>query len=149
MKTFTGFEDWHKSKLKEVCGESLPDPNGVNGVCRELGLLPLMFDMSGCYAIRANGEIVSFLYDDKRDLRLETDPRILNIALFQGSKKYPELNVLIPSKPDDAVECPHCDGTGNEKWSAKHGLDFIVCYCGGLGWLPPETADLSLTEDSK
>lgn len=138
MKAFVGFEEWHKSKLNEVCGESLPDPNGVNRVCREFDLLPLMFEMSGCYAIRANGEVVSFLYDDERDLRLETDPRILNIALFQGSKRHPELATLVPPRPDDAIECSHCDGTGIEKMTASLGLDNFVCYCGGLGWLPKE-----------
>lgn len=140
MKTFADFEEWHKSKLNEVCGESLPDPNGVNATCREFGLLPLMFDMSGCFAIRANGEIVSFLYDDPNELRVETDPRILNIVLFQGSERYSEVAALIPARPDDAIECGSCDGTGIEKITASLGLDNFVCYCGGLGWLPRKEA---------
>lgn len=139
MKPFAGFDVWHNATLKDVCSEASPDPAGVNATCRELKVLPLTFDMSGCFAIRANGEIVSFLFDNQHELRVETDPRIRNMALFQGSKRYPELAAMIPPKPDDAIECSRCDGTGIEKTTAKLGLENVVCYCGGLGWIPSQT----------
>ena len=61
-----------------------------------------------------------------------------NLVLFQGAKKYPELSELVPSRPPDAEDCSHCNGTGIEPMNEKPGLDEerIVCYCGGLGWLP-------------
>jgi hypothetical protein len=57
--------------------------------------------------------------------------------LFQGSRKYPELAVLIPARPHDAPDCHFCKGTGREPMSEQLKLENIVCYCGGLGWLPP------------
>lgn len=146
MKTFEGFDAWHKSKLNEVCGESLSDSAGVNTTCRERGVLPLLFDMSGCFAIRANGEIVSFLYDDQHELRIETDPRIQNVALFQGSKRHPELAAMIPPKPSSALECHVCGGTGIVPISVELGVDNLVCYCGGLGWVPRDSSDRDLKE---
>jgi hypothetical protein len=85
------------------------------------------------------GECASFLslpWDDPlHGRRLEDDLRIRNIALFQGSKKYPDLEVLI-EKPHDAHVCEYCQGTGVSPFAEKLSTDAIVCYCGGLGWIP-------------
>jgi len=98
-------------------------------------VLPLFCDMGGVLTIDVDGEIRSFLWDDTLHGQVEYDPRIRNLALFQGSKKYPELEVLI-EKPDDARVCPHCRGTGTDPYAEKLNTDAIVCYCGGLGWVP-------------
>jgi hypothetical protein len=98
-------------------------------------VLPLFSDMGGVLAIDATGEIRSFLWDDLLHGRVESDLRIRNLALFQGTKKYPELAALI-EKPDDARVCPHCGGTGINSYAEKLNTDAIVCYCGGLGWIP-------------
>jgi hypothetical protein len=98
-------------------------------------VLPICSDMGGVFAVDTNGEIRSFLWDDTLHGKLEFDPRIRNLALFQGSKKYPELASLIV-KPEDARVCPHCEGTGRDPYAGKLNRDSIACYCGGLGWLP-------------
>lgn len=87
------------------------------------------------YTINTNGDVISFLWDDTLHGQIEFDPRIRNIALFQGSKKYPELKCLI-ERPDDATVCPHCGGTGMDPYAEKLKTDAIICYCGGLGWIP-------------
>lgn len=132
------FSTWHEEKLQEFLSETTPDLMDMRLRARELNALPLTCDMGGCFAIRANGEIISFLWD-YQDVRQETDARIRNIALFQGSKKYPELKALIPPRSPESKDCSYCNGTGIEPMSAKLHLDNIVCYCGGLGWLPPES----------
>lgn len=91
----------------------------VRASARELNVLPLMLDMGGCFAIRSDGEVISFLWENDRDIRQENDARIRNIALFQGSKKYPELRALIPPRPPEATTCSQCNGTGIEPMSAK------------------------------
>jgi len=75
------------------------DDLNMRELAAELNLLPVMLDMGGCYAIRFDGQIYSFLWDYPYDIRLEDDP------LF---------------------------GTGLK--IERHN---IVCYCGNLGWLPP------------
>ena len=55
-----------------------------------------------------------------------------NLTLFQGSKKYPELAVLI-EKPNDAHVC---EGSGIIPYVEKRNNHSVVCYCGSLGWFP-------------
>jgi hypothetical protein len=64
------------------------------------------------------------------------DPRIVNLALYQGSLKFPELTVLVPTRPAAAMTCVHCGGEGKLALTKEPGLERIVCHCGGLGWLP-------------
>lgn len=149
MKTVADFQEWHKRTLEEFINSSTPAPDDIRETATQLEVLPLMLDMGGCYALRSNGQVVSFLWDDLKEVRVEDDLRIRNIALFQGSKKYPELKALIPPKPGNALECHVCGGTGVVPISAQLGLDNLVCYCGGLGWLPQEAADLSPMENLK
>lgn len=98
-------------------------------------VLPICSDMGGVFTVDVNGEVRSFLWDDTLHGKVEFDPRIRNSALFQGSKKYPELASLI-EKPEDARVCPHCGGTGIDAYAQKLNTDAIICYCGGLGWIP-------------
>ena len=113
-------------------------PLNLRKLAKDLNLLPMVLDMGGCYGIRPNGDILSFVWDEPYNLQLEHDTRICNLVLFQGSKKFPELVDLVPSRPATAVDCFHCRGTGIEPYITEHGLsaDVFVCYCGGLGWLP-------------
>ncbi len=122
----------------EPCLIGLENPLDFRKLAAELNALPMFLDFGGCYVIRPNGEIVSFIWDEPYNLESENDPRIRNLVLFQGAKKYPELSELVPSRPPDAEDCSHCNGTGIEQMNEKLGFneERIVCYCGGLGWLP-------------
>jgi hypothetical protein len=114
------------------------DPVDLRKVAPDQSILPVFLDMSGCYALRPSGEIVSFLWDEPYKLEIESDPRILNIALFAAVEKYPKLGELCPVRSPDSVQCSYCKGTGVVEGLAEHGIDpkAIGCYCGGLGWLP-------------
>jgi hypothetical protein len=116
----------------------LENPLDLRELAAELNALLMFLDFGGCYAIRPDGEIISFLWDKPYNLEYENDPRIRNLVLFQGAKKYPELDKLVPPRPPDAEDCSHCGGTGVESMNEKLGFDEerLVCYCGGLGWLP-------------
>jgi hypothetical protein len=89
--------------------------------------------MGGCFAVCPTGEIVSFSWDTPDELRVEIDPRIRNTTLYQGSEKYAALREFLPPRPTDAIDCPR---KGKGKLLAPLN-DIVVCYCGGLGWLPP------------
>jgi hypothetical protein len=135
--------------IEDYITESSPDPNNLRQLAANEKVLPLICDWGGVFTINADGDIIlfpfsvnangdftAFPFDNAEEPpRVESDQRIRNIALFGGSKKYPELQDLIV-KPDDARTCPHCGGTGIDPYAAKLNTNAIVCYCGGLGWIP-------------
>jgi hypothetical protein len=71
---------------------------------------------------------------------VEREERLINLAFYQGALRYPYLRRLIPNRPLSARVCPHCEGRGKIE---LEGIDpnVIVCYCGGLGWLPESSDD--------
>jgi hypothetical protein len=71
----------------------------IRAAVSRLNVLPLLLDWGGCYALNLDGDVISFAWDNEMDIQIELDPRIRNIALFQGSRKYPELELLIPARP--------------------------------------------------
>jgi hypothetical protein len=77
-----------RQRLAEYLAGSAPDPLDLRSVVAKFGALPLTLDMGGCLAIRADGEIISFLWDEPHDAKIERDARWRNIALYQGSLKY-------------------------------------------------------------
>lgn len=50
-------------------------------------------------------------------------------AIVIASERHPELRRLIPIRPDQAVNCDPCHGSGY-LWQSIH-----CGHCGGLGWL--------------
>ena len=102
----------------------------------KVGALPLMLDMSGAFAIRPNGDLVQFDWDGPAGAVPLEDPRLINIALHQGRIKHPHLASLVPSRPVSARDCSHCGGTGRLPFTTTPGFENVICYCGGLGWLP-------------
>lgn len=124
------------SLIQEFLLESSPDPLDLRLLAIRENVLPILVDMGGIVAINAEGDVVSFTFDDLCQPKIENDPRIRNITFFQGSRKYPELKGFLPLKsPDDQV-CPHCQGTGLAPSTISQRADNLVCYCGGLGWIP-------------
>lgn len=111
-------------------------PLNLRALAAELRLLPAMAEMGGCFCLRPTGEVVSFLWDEPTTLRQETDPRICNSSYFQASLKYPELAPLVPKRTANSIVCPWYVGTGKCSGLPAALDDKIVCYCGGLGWLP-------------
>jgi hypothetical protein len=121
--------------IQNYISEVTNDPPEVRQLVIQQNVLPLIWGIGGVYTIHPNGDIISFPWDDNSQGQIELDQRIRNLALFQGSKKYGELESLI-EKPENARVCPHCGGTGIDPYAEKLNTDAIVCYCGGLGWIP-------------
>jgi hypothetical protein len=97
-------------------------------------VLPILVDWTGFWGLRADGEIWLIDTEDGREPVREFDERLRRVALCKGAKKYPELQPLVPDRPQGAMDCPHCVGTGRID-APGVPPDTIVCYCGGLGWL--------------
>lgn len=148
MSTSNDLSRLIRKLIRDYTTEPGVNPTDLRRLAAAKNVLPLFIDMGGVFAINSSGDIISFPFslNESGDVvafpfsevdqpRVESDLRIRNIALFQGSKKYPELRELI-AKPDDARVCSTCGGSGIEPHAAKLNTDNIVCYCGGLGWIP-------------
>jgi hypothetical protein len=114
-------------------------PLDLRAIAAELQLLPASLDMGGCLGLRPSGEVAGFLWDEPHALRTDWDHRIRNMVYYQASLKYPSLTPLVPSRPADALVCPSCGGSGRCSGLPPDLADKIVCYCGGLGWLPNDS----------
>ena len=64
------------------------------------------------------------------------EERIRNLVLFQAAKKFPELRPLMPERLATAKDCDFCRGTGIVNELRAELAKDVLCYCGGLGWLP-------------
>lgn len=91
--------------------------------------------MGGSYAITAEAELVDLVWDGQSGSRQLDDPRVVNL-LFQGSPKFPELRVLVPTPAETATTCGQLRREGKFALTKEPGLENMVYYCGGLGWLP-------------
>jgi hypothetical protein len=130
-----------EDKLQEFINSTDEDKLDIRSIAAMLNALPLYLDMGEGYAIRPSGEIVGFEWDNEENFQIERDARIRNIALNQGSKKFPELKRLIPPRSINDLDCSGCNGTGIPVIFSQLGMDEvvkggIVCYCGGLRWIP-------------
>ena len=153
MRVSSKLSEKIKATLKAFVEDSEPyilnfeKPIDLRKVVAELNVLPMSLNFSACYAIRPDGEVVVIDFDEDAPYKLhpEHDPRICRLVLCQGAKKFPELSELVPTRPRDAEDCLSCGGTGIEPMNIKCGFEEerIVCWCGGLGWLPKEEKQLS------
>ena len=121
-----------------ICGLASEEARRACTVARAL---PLFLDWSACMAVRPDGEIIWIDYEEPHRVRLVEDERERNIGLFQGSLRHPDLGFLVPTRPDDAINCPECRGTGRISFPEvpERLADRIVCHCGGSGWLPSKS----------
>ena len=121
-----------KEKIKQLIDSPhLPDPL-LRKVASDLQVLPIFTESGGWFGLNLNGDVISASWDAPYQVRVEYDPRIQNLALYNGLKNYPELSELMPVRSAEDVTCPNCNGTGIHPLSEIG----IGCYCGGLGWLP-------------
>lgn len=116
---------------------------------RKSSVLPTLEDWSAFAGITRACELVWVDRDPPYSMRPIDDPLYRRFALFEASKRFPTLESLCPTRPDDARTCDHCGGTGRpslgiEQETIRLGgrernvrdiADRIVCYCGGVGWL--------------
>jgi len=124
-----------------IANSSAPDAHAwARGAIERLSALPLFFDWSAFMALLPDGQIVWVPYDNEPgEIEVVQEERLRNIGLFQATKLHPELQFLVPPKPPNAIDCPDCQGTGTLSFppGSEHLAERLVCYCGGIGWLPP------------
>src|SRR5262249_49135917 len=84
---------WFGDRLKEFLEQPLQHDHDVEVRQRasKYPALPLMFDMGGFFALRMDGNVICFAWDEDAILRIEAELRLRYVAIFEGAKKYPEL----------------------------------------------------------
>lgn len=123
------------TRLKEYMLDPDHDALNLRQLAARFEALPLCVDWEKCWALRPDGQVVVFSHEgEDPQLREEEDSRMINVALFQGSLTYPEIKRLVPARPTDAKDCPFCPGGGVQ--SENPVSQTMICYCGGLGWIP-------------
>jgi hypothetical protein len=123
-----------RRSLDSFLEEDTTQARELRRVARELAILPIMDHGNREFGIRlSDGKVVSFNRDEPFGLQLVTVPNAELAVLGHAWTRFPELVPLVPARPDDAIDCPACDGSGMTRHGEPpHGFS---CYCGGLGWL--------------
>ena len=108
---------------------------------RDHGALPLYVGWTETAAIRPDGEMLRWSTEgDWAGAReLESAPWV-NVALVQGSERYPSLWAPIPSRPESARDCAACKGAGRSPLRPEDQFR----ECGGVGWIVDAPANPAL-----
>lgn len=127
------FREWLSQRIEAYCCDDA-EPDYLKIQALRHTVLPLFVDWTGFWGISPDGSILLVDTEDGAPPTLENDARVQRMALFRGAEKYPEIQTLVPRRPESARDCPNCEGRGVINLPGI-GPDTIVCYCGGLGWL--------------
>lgn len=112
-------------------------PSDAPRLAREVGVLPAFYDWTAFGGVRLDGEVVWVDYDAPHAVARVEDPVHRNTILHHVARAYPSLGDLDPVRPEGAADCPACGGTGVARVDGVPMPEGVVCFCGGLGWLPP------------
>ena len=121
-----------KAALERLCREA-PEKE-TNEYARRVatltGGLPVYLGWTGDFFLTPQGEVM--FYDSEREVIepvCEEDWRLY--ALVKASQKFPELLSLVPARPENAVECVQCKGSG----TVTIGSVTVDCgKCSSTGW---------------
>lgn len=116
-------------------------------LARRFDLLPLLVDWTAFVGLSSSGQLFWVQYEPPHGIedaevweRDNWETGIRHFAFAVGSGRYPHLSWLEPIRGADCVTCPSCGGTGRPLIHGRPAPERVVCRCGGLGWLPPESA---------
>jgi hypothetical protein len=135
--------EWIEAATREYITARRDIHPEMANVVEKINALPLYMDWVGGVALRSDGDLIGFLWDEPESVKVETDPWFRFLARVAGANRYPELASLLPQRTDRDRDCPLCKGAGEAAGLREHGIDpkVIRCYCGGAGWLPSNVPD--------
>ena len=136
--------EWIVNATRAYISENAKTHPEIAAFVETLAALPLYVDWNGGVALRPDGELIGFLWDEPQSIKVETDAHLRFLALVTGSERYSELVCLSPQRTSSDRDCASCGGTGRLLDLEAQGVDttHIRCYCGGAGWLPANVPDL-------
>jgi hypothetical protein len=108
----------------------------VEAIAKRVGGIPLFGNIfGGTLVMLLDGEVVE-VPDDPDGPPTPASPESVSFGLVAGSRRYPWLAELIPTRPSDALDCPTCGGTGEIAFNDARG-ERVSAWCGAchaLGW---------------
>jgi hypothetical protein len=117
------------------------DDPGLVALARSHGGLPFWQDFGGALLLTPDGAVLGTDWERPGFVEPLTNIRphreLLHAARGWAARTYPTLLGLAPERPDTAVACRTCDGTGRIPGLGEEHSN-VRCGCGGLGWLPEE-----------
>lgn len=106
-----------------------PEAEWVRALAREHRAVPLYLGWTAVVFARESGEVS--LYDTEYGTGWSRpSPWLRRMALKHASMACDALGAALPPRPDDAVTCDVCTGTGRIR-------EPFICKCGGYGWVLP------------
>lgn len=104
------------------------EPDIVRAAALATGGVPVQWDMGGALVVTPLGVVLRYEVEHGTVVSVD-DVRWRMAAFVKAARRFPELALLFPVKPPEAVRCEQCDGTG---------LMFGTIDCGtcmGAGWI--------------
>jgi len=141
-RTFSNVVKGYIAKLKETATPYNYDNTNVAqiDICKivkEQNFLPIFFDWTAFCAVRPNGEMVWYDYENPNNFQVEYNERIRNIAMVKGIERFPDLLPFLPKRSLEDIDCPYCETTAKTREAMPESpRESINCYCGGLAWIP-------------
>lgn len=128
-------------QIRRRLAEYLSNPAAeFQDVARRYDALPVYSDIGGTLFLTPSSKVLC-LPTDSVDLQEEHSLEWRLVALVRAVEKFPELQPLLPVRPDNAPACAACSGRG----SVAGGLRCGACL--GLGW--PVRSTKVLQDDAR
>jgi hypothetical protein len=114
-----------------------PSDIGWEEAFRQRGLTPVWADWVGGFGLTPEREVVYIDHRSGGVVEPVEERHLCHVTLFTASRKFPELAHLAPERLPGDPTCPSCGGSGQFRGlDGRPPAENIVCFCGGLGWLP-------------
>ena len=125
--------------LAEYLRTTHEDEPDVAAAAQTHHALPFWKDIGGCLFLHPTGAVLTLGWDTPSVVEpVEDTPHDRNLvhaARASAAERFPSISGLRPERGPNARTCPGCGGTGRLSAYADR-FKFLVCQCGGLGWLP-------------
>ncbi|MEU8659728.1 hypothetical protein [Actinoplanes philippinensis] len=110
-------------------------PEVIRRLAGEQGVLNVFGTISLAYLLTPSGEVL--VHDDAEGVTTAATVDEREFAYVRAAARYPELQVLTPVRPPDAVDCPACRGTGSVPLENGSRVFCGTAQCNSRGWIRP------------
>jgi hypothetical protein len=128
---------------REAIGSGIVPANEEWALAKRLNALPVHSDPAGVLLLRSDGQVLD-VARGADGLAKPADSYRWLLARVSAARRYPELRVLLPRRPQHADSCAECGGSGL-RHNPNPPAHALCRSCTGLGWVyvapPPATVD--------
>lgn len=126
------FEQVIEQLIKELTPTDFCDAEEVR-LSEKFHALPLGLSLWSYGFLTPDGELVETDLEPDKILRTR-NIQAVTCAIAIAARRFPQLEVFIPSQPKDSIDCPLCQGTKLWGRNVATGERRKCISCAGLGW---------------